>query len=93
MSKKKEPAKEEVKEPAKEEVKEEVKTQKKSSYKTATSTATSNNFTPLRYINYRGPRYRTLFNWPIYYKPHSLPSSQVGSSSSGGIIGAKKRRT
>ena len=36
---------------------------------------------------------RSLFNWTAYYKPHSLPSSTVGSSSSGNLCAYRKRRT
>ena len=36
---------------------------------------------------------KTLFNWAAFYKPNSLPSSTVGSSSAPGLIGARARRT
>ena len=38
-------------------------------------------------------KYQTTFNWAAYYKPHSLASSQVGSSSSGGLCSIRRRRT
>ena len=44
-------------------------------------------------LNFRPPRQQVLFNWAAFYKPNSLPSSTVGSSSASGLIGARKRRT
>ena len=44
-------------------------------------------------LNQRIKSCKVLFNWAIYYKPNSLPSSTVGSSSAGGLIGARRRRT
>ena len=47
----------------------------------------------LNLLNFRPPRHQVLFNWAAFYKPNSLPSSTVGSSSAPGLIGARKRRT
>lgn len=44
-------------------------------------------------LNYKGCSCVPLFNWAAYYKPNSLPSSTVGSSSSGNLCRYRKRRT
>ena len=44
-------------------------------------------------VNFIPPRKQVLFNWAAFYKPKSLPTSTVGSSSSPGLIGARRRRT
>ena len=44
-------------------------------------------------LNFKPPNKQVLFNWAAFYKPNSLPSSTVGSSSGPGLIGVRKRRT
>jgi len=44
-------------------------------------------------LNFRPSNKQILFNWAAFYKPNSLPSSTVGSSSAPGLIAARKRRT
>tara|TARA_Y100000389_G_scaffold5404_3_gene5210 strand:+ start:1339 stop:1602 length:264 start_codon:yes stop_codon:yes gene_type:complete len=64
--------------------------------KSGTTTTIRSNFRdfPGKYLlNFKAPNKQVLFNWSAFYKPNSLPSSTLGSSSGPGLIGARKRRT
>ena len=64
--------------------------------KSGTTTTIRSNFRdfPGKYLlNFKHSNKKVLFNWRAFYKPNSLPSSTVGSSSGPGLIGARKRRT